>query len=325
MKAITLGTSGVEISDIDPPSPQSHQVLVKVRGCGLNRSDLLETQGQNFGHTGGETKVLGGEFAGEIVELGREVEGLSVGDRVMCRGGSGWAEYALAHWRRAVVIPSEDIPWEEAACLQGAVQTMHDAIVTNGCFTANQSILIQGASSGVGLMGLQVARAMGAKLVIGTSTNPNRRARLAEFGADLAIDSGDESWLEQVLAATDNNGVDVTIDMLSGDFVNKNMEATAIHGYIINIGRLAGMNAEFNFDRHAARRLHYIGTTGRSRSIDEHAEVVRRANNDLGGAIERGEIRSPIDKLFPLEEAAQALARMNANEHFGKIVLLIGK
>ena len=102
------------------------------------------------------------------------------------------------------------------------------------------------------------------------------------------------------------------------------MEATAIHGYIINIGRLAGMNVEFNFDRHAARRLHYIGTTGRTRSMDEHAEVLRRANDELGGAIERGEIRSPIDKVFPLEEAAQALARMNANEHFGKIVLLLG-
>jgi NADPH2:quinone reductase len=322
MKAVTLGTTGAEISDIDPPSPQSHQVLVKVRGCGLNRSDLLETHGQNFGHTGGDTKVLGGEFTGEVLEVGSEAEDLSVGDRVMCRGGSGWAEFALAHWRRTVRIPSDDIPWEQAACLQGAVQTMHDAIVTNGHFTANQSILIQGASSGVGLMGLQVARAMGARLVIGTSTNTERRARLAEFGADMALDSGDDSWLEQVLEATDGNGVDVTIDMLSGEFVNKNMEATAIHGHLINIGRLAGMTAEFNFDRHAARRLHYIGTTGRTRSIDEHAEVLRRANDDLGGAIERGEIRSPIDKIFPLEAAAQALARMNANEHFGKIVLL---
>ena len=97
MKAVTLGTTGAEISDIDPPSPQSHQVLVKVRGCGLNRSDLLETHGQNFGHTGGDTKVLGGEFTGEVLEVGSEAEDLSVGDRVMCRGGSGWAEFALAH------------------------------------------------------------------------------------------------------------------------------------------------------------------------------------------------------------------------------------
>ena len=324
MKAVTLGENGVEISEIDPPQPQSNQIMVKVRGCGLNRSDLLETQGQSFGHLGGNTKVLGGEFAGEVIEFGSEVEGFSVGDRIMCRGGSGWAEYAVANWRRTVLVPSDDIPWEQAACTQGAVQTMHDAIVTNGRFTAGQSILILGASSGVGLMGLQVARAMGAKLVIGTSSNVDRRARLAEFGADLSLDSSNDRWLEQVLEATDGNGVDVTIDMLSGEFVNKNMEATAIHGYIINIGRLAGMNGEFNFDRHAARRLHYIGTTGRTRAMDEQAEVLRRANDELGDAIERGEIRSLIDKVFPIEEATQALARMNANEHFGKIVLLLG-
>jgi len=158
MKAATLGENGVEIAGIDPPQPQSNQILVKVRGCWLNRSDLLETQGQSFGHLGGNTKVLGGVFAGEVIEFGSEAKGFSVGDRVMCRGGSGWAEYAVANWRRTVPVPSGDIPWEQAACTQGAVQTMHDCIVTNGRFTAGQSILILGASSGVGLMGLQVAR-----------------------------------------------------------------------------------------------------------------------------------------------------------------------
>ena len=101
MKAITLGEDGVKLSEIDPPSPKSNQILVKVRACGMNRSDLLETQGQSFGHLSGDTKVLGGEFAGEVVEVGSEAEGLQVGDRVMCRGGSGWAEYAVANWRRA--------------------------------------------------------------------------------------------------------------------------------------------------------------------------------------------------------------------------------
>ena len=115
----------------------------------------------------------------------------------MCRGGSGWAEYALANWRRTVLFPSDEIPWEQAACLQGAMQTMHDAIVTNARFKSGQSILIQGASSGVGLMGLQVARTLGARLVIGTSTNADRRARLVEFGADLALDTSNESWLKQ--------------------------------------------------------------------------------------------------------------------------------
>jgi NADPH2:quinone reductase len=323
MKAITLGESGVKLSEIDPPSPKSSQVLVKVRACGMNRSDLLETQGQSFGHLSGDTKVLGGEFAGEVVEVGSETQGLVVGDKVMCRGGSGWAEYAVANWRRAEPMGDTDISWEQAACVQGALQTMHDAIVTNGRFNKGQTALIQGASSGAGLMGLQVARAMGAKLVIGTSGNAERRARLSEFGANLALDSSDDSWIDRVLEATDGKGVDVTVDMLSGDFVNKNMQVTAVYGHVINIGRLAGMSTEFNCDLHAARRLSYIGTTGRSRSMDEHEAVRRRANEDLWDAVVRGEIGSPIDKVFPLADAETALARMNANKHFGKIVLKV--
>ena len=211
MKAVTLDNSGVLIREIDPPKPQPHQIMVKVKACGINRSDLLETQGQNFGHTGGDTKILGGEFAGEVVELGTEVEDLSIGDPVMCRGGSGWAEYALAHWRRAIPIDITNFPWEQAATIQGNMQTMHDAMVTNGRFNSGQTILIQGASSAVGLMGLLIARAMEAKLVIGTSTNSERRERLGDFGADLVLDSSKEDWVDRVLQATDGSGVDVTI------------------------------------------------------------------------------------------------------------------
>ena len=322
MKAVTLGEIGVELSEVDPPEPEQNQVLVKVHACGLNRSDLLETQGQSFGHLGGKTKILGGEFAGEIAEIGMDVEGYKIGDRVMCRGGAGWAEYAIADWRRTVKVQSKEISYEQAACQQGAMQTMHDAIITNAQFSAGQTILFLGASSGVGLMGMQIARTMGAKLIIGTSSNPGRRQRLPEFGADLILDTEEDNWDSKILDSTDGNGVDVTIDMLSGHYVNKAMEVTKVHGYIVNIGRLAGMTADFNFDRHAARRLHYIGTTGRSRSIDEHAEVQRRANEDLGEAIRLGEIASPVDMVFPLSEADKALDRMNSNEHFGKIILL---
>ena len=160
MKAVTLGDDGVEIKDLPNPEPTSEQVLVKVKSCGLNRSDLLETQGQSFGHTGGDTKIIGGEFAGEIVELGEGVEDLKVGDKVMCRGGSGWAEYAVANHKRAIKFNPEQISWEQAASIQGNLQTMHDAIVTNGKFIPGQSVFIQGASSGVGIIGLQIAKAL---------------------------------------------------------------------------------------------------------------------------------------------------------------------
>ncbi len=323
MKAITLGDAGINVSEIDQPSPKPNQILVKVHACGLNRSDLLTTQGHNYGHVGGEAKVMGAEFTGEVVELGSGADGFTVGDRVMCQGAAGWAEYALSDWRRTLPIPSEGVSYQQAAGLGGALRVMHDAIVTNGRFATGQSILIQGASSGQGLMGMQIARAKGAKLVVGTSTNADRRAHLAEFGADMVLDSRDESWVDQVLEATDNNGVDVTIDMVSGYTANQNMKATKINGRIINIGRLGGDTGEFDFNLHALRRIHYIGITGRTRTAKEAAEVTRaaRADADLWDALAAGKLVMPIDKVFALEDAGAALDRMAANEHFGKIVL----
>ena len=322
MKAVTLGSDGVEIKELAEPKPSQNQVLVKVKSCGLNRSDLLETQGQSFGHTGGDTKIIGGEFAGEIVELGEAVEDLKVGDKVMCRGGSGWAEYAVANHKRAIKFNPEQISWEQAASIQGNLQTMHDAIVTNGKFISGQSVFIQGASSGVGIIGLQIAKALGASLVLGSSTNQNKLSKLSSYGADILIDTSKENWLDEVLDVTEGKGVDVLIDMLSGDFVNKNMEATKINGHLINIGRLAGMNGNFNYDLHAKRRLHYVGTTGRTRSVEENLDVARVANKDLWDHVVDGKIRHVIFKTFRLNEASDALNIMNENRHFGKLVLL---
>ena len=167
MKAVTLGNNGVEIKELPEPKPGNQQVLVRVKSCGLNRSDLLETQGQSFGHTGGDTKIIGGEFAGEVVELGEGVNELQVGDNIMCRGGSGWANYAVASSKRSIKFNTEQISWEQAASIQGNLQTMHDAIVTNGKFISGQTVFIQGASSGVGIIGLQIAKALGASKVLG--------------------------------------------------------------------------------------------------------------------------------------------------------------
>jgi NADPH:quinone reductase and related Zn-dependent oxidoreductases len=164
MRAITLSGkgNGVKIIEVNKPSPGPEQLLIKVKSCGLNRSDLLETQGQDFGHIGGEEKILGSEYAGEIVEIGSNVKHFSVGQYVICRGGSGWAEFALAHPSRSMIFNPEILPWEQACCIQGNLQTMHDAIVTNGNFVKGQTIFIQGASSAVGIIGLQIARCLGA-------------------------------------------------------------------------------------------------------------------------------------------------------------------
>ncbi len=166
---------------------------------------------------------------------------------------------------------------------------------------------------------------MGARLVMGTSTRPEKRARLKEFGCDLALDSKDPRWPDQVLEATDGKGVDVIVDLVSGGVMNENMKATRVLGRIVNIGRLGGFKGEFDFDLHALRRIDYIGATFRTRSVEEVHEIVRRMRADLWSLVEAGRISVPIDKTFPLEEAAAAQAHMRANAHFGKIVLTVGR
>ena len=198
---------------------------------------------------------------------------------------------------------------------------MHDAIVTNGKFVKGQTVFIQGATSGVGLIGIQIAKSLGASKVLGSSTNKTKLNKLKEYGADVLVDTSSDNWLDYVLKATNGEGVDILVDMLSGDYVNKNMESTKIHGHVINIGRLAGMNGNFNYELHAKRRLHYVGTTGRTRSSEENEMVATLANNDLWASVLTGKIRHVIYSKMHLTKAKEALDIMNKNCHFGKIIL----
>jgi NADPH2:quinone reductase len=200
---------------------------------------------------------------------------------------------------------------------------MHNALVTNGALQSGQAVLIQGASSGVGLMALQIAKLKGASLVIGSSTDAARRHRLKDFGADLAIDSKDPQWVDQVLQATGGNGVDLIIDQVSGAVANQNMKAAKVLGRIVNVGRLGGTHGDFNFDLHAARRIQYIGVTFRTRSMDEVREIFSAVRADIWPAVEAGKLRLPIDKVFPFNAIHEAFQHMEANKHLGKIVVTL--
>lgn len=323
MKAAVLTGSGIEVRDVPKPTPGASQVLVRVRAAGLNRADLIMASGHMHGSAGGPGTVLGLEFAGEVEAVGSEVQGVKAGDRVMCSGNGGYAEYAVADWGRVSAIPANNMGYEQAATLPVALQTMHNALVTAGRLRAGETVLIQGASSGVGLMGLQIAKLKGARLVMGTSTNAKRRERLKEFGADLAIDTTRDEWSEEVLKATDKKGVDLIVDQVSASVANQNMKAAAVLGRIVNVGRLGGFKGEFDFDLHAMKRIDYIGVTFRTRSVEEVREIVRAMRADLWGAVESGKLKLPIDRTFPLDQAAAALAHMRANAHFGKIVLVV--
>ena len=322
MKAYVYGAQGAAITDVAKPTPTGTQVLVRVRACGLNRADLGMTKGHAHGAAGGVGTVLGMEWAGEVAELGPDAKGLKVGDKVMGSGAAAFAEYTLADHGRLFHAPS-NMNFDEAATLPFALTTMHNAVVTNGALQPGQRVLIQGASSGVGLMAMQIAKLKGASLVIGSSTDATRRARLAEFGADLAIDSSDPAWVDQVREATAGEGVDLIVDQVSGSVANQNLAATKVLGRIVNVGRLGGTHADFNFDLHAARRITYVGVTFRTRSIAEIREIFAEVKRDIWGSVESRTLRLPIDSVFAFDDIGRAFARMEENKHLGKIVVTL--
>ena len=259
-------------------------------------SDLLMINGRMNGRQGGNSTVIGLEWAGEVVETGSAINEYKLGDRVMCSGAGGYAEYAKTDWGRVAPIPAGDMSFAEAATFPIALTTMHDALVSNGRLKPGESVLIQGASSGVGLMGLQIAKHLGAALVIGTTRDANKRARLKKFGADFALDPNDPDWPEQAAKAA-RGGVDLIVDQISAGVGIGNMQAAAV------------------------KRIQYIGVTFRTRSIDEVRKINREMRAELWPAVQSGKLGLPIDRTFPLDEAAAALNHMRANTHFGKIVL----
>jgi NADPH:quinone reductase len=322
MKAAVVGETELEIRDVPRPRPEASEVLVKVRAIGLNRAELPANYGS--GHIRVPGMIPGFEFSGEVVECGAEVNKFKPGDRVMCMGErGGYAEYAVCDWGRTMMLPANNMSWEQAATLPSALGTMHDAIVTNARLQAGEATLIQGASSGVGLLGLQIAKLKGARLVFGSSTNAARRARLGEFGCDIAVDTTQPDWPEKILEATGGKGVDVIIDMVSASVANQNMKAAAVLARIVNVGRLGGARGEFDYDAHARKRITYIGVTHRTRSREELRREMQVMQEDLWGAVSAGKLAIPIDRTFTLDEAEAAQARMRTNAHFGKIVMVV--
>ena len=272
MKAHIVSEAGPALVDVPSPEPGPEDVLVRVRACALNRADLAMARGVKHGAAGGVGQVLGLEWAGEVAAAGASVKDLVAGDRVMGSGAAAFAEFAVSDYGRVMRVPDK-LSFEEAACLPVALQTMHDAVVTNGQLQAGQSVLIQGASSGVGLMGLQIAKLKGGAPVVGSSTNAERRAGLAAFGADVAVDTSDPDWINQVRKATGGEGVHLVVDQVTGKLASQTLHATRILGRIVNVGRLGGNQAEFDFDIHARRRITLVGVTFRTRTKPEIREI----------------------------------------------------
>ena len=321
MKAAVLGEKGVEVRDVPRPTPKPNEVLIKVRASSLNRADTIVAAGIQHGPVAGVGARLGLECSGEVEAVGSEVTGFKAGDRVMGSAPGGFAEYTVTDAGRLHRIPGNNMTYAQAACFPIALQTMHNAVVTAGRLKRGETLLIQGASSGVGLMGMQIGKLMGASIVLGTSTNAHRRAQLKDYGCDVPIDTSKPDWPEDVKKATGGNGVNLIVDMVSVPVANGNLAACALLGRIVNVGRLGGTKGEFNYDLHALRRIDYIGVTFRTRTSEEVRDIVKAMRADLWPAVESGKLSLPIYKTFKLDHIVEALGVMTANQHFGKIVI----
>jgi len=321
MKAAVLGEKGVEVRDVPKPAPKPNEVLIKVRASSLNRADTIVAAGIQHGPVGGVGARLGLECSGEVEAVGSEVTGFKAGDRVMGSAPGGFAEYTVTDAGRLHRIPGNNMTYAQAACFPIALQTMHNAVVTAGRLKRGETLLIQGASSGVGLMGMQIGKLMGASVVLGTSTNAHRRAQLKDYGCDVPIDTSKPDWPEDVKTATGGNGVNLIVDMVSAPVANGNLAACALLGRIVNVGRLGGTKGEFNYDLHALKRIDYIGVTFRTRTPEEVRDIVKAMRADLWPAVESGKLSLPIHKTFKLDHIVEALGVMTANQHFGKIVI----
>lgn len=321
MKAIVNiksdGGSSLELRNVPEPEPGPHDLLVKVRAVGLNRADLSRNMPRPDDP---DFNIAGMETAGEVIATGREVKDFEPGDRVMSMGTKAYAEQALADSRVAMKIPG-NLDFAEAAAIPTFFSTAHDALVTNGELAKGSSLLIQGAAAGVGIAMIQAARALGASVIAGTSRDATKLGRLKAFGLDVAIQSGTDDTAELCKAATDGKGVDVVSDNIGKGVLTDNLEAAAIKGRIVSVGRLGGKIEEIDLDKIALKRLKLIGVTFRTRTVEEKADITRRLIADLGTHFANGSIKPPIDRTFDFDEALAAQEYMRSNGHIGKIVL----
>ena len=329
MKAIVIvpGKDGgtLELREVPKPEPRAGELVVRVKATALNRADLYQRQGtypKAALAQGSSLTVAGLEAAGEVAALGHGVTGWVIGDRVMATCAGGYAEFVAMDQRLAVRVP-ECLSWEEAATIPVSYMTEHNALITNAGLKAGESVLVHAASSGVGIACLQIARLFGAKPVIGTGGNPIKLEALAFLGMDLGINYQKENFADAVLAATKGTGVNVIIDHVGAPYLKDNLRCMALCGRLVSVGRLAGRIGEIDLDFLALRRLHLIGVTFRTRTLDERIAIAQAFTRDLLPALADGRLRPVIDRTFPLDRALEAQEYMASNKQLGKIVLTV--
>ncbi|MEV7136429.1 zinc-binding dehydrogenase [Arthrobacter sp. NPDC093128] len=323
MRALISGRGPEWVLDEVPvPQPGPGEVLIRNLAAATNNADLpmlAESDPTNGGH--GKEFIAGFEYAGDVVGLGEGVDTWRVGDLVMGSTPRSFADYVIADHRFVLPRP-EGLAPEIACALPTGLLTEHGALTAAG-FTAGQSVLITGASTGIGLIGAQLAKALGAARVIGTTRKTDKRELLVGVGVDTVIVTDEQELSEAVLAATEGAGADVVLDHVAGETFAQCLPATKVDGHVVNIGRLAGPASTINLDQLSYRHLTVHGVSFGFTRDWEMAAVIAGLLPEVIPAVARGEIRPVIDQTVDIADFQQAAERLRSGEAAGKIVLTL--
>ena len=294
-------------------------MLIRVAHAGVNRPDCIQRAGQ-YPAPPGASPILGLEVAGDVVALGEGVENIAIGDRVAAlTPGGGYAEYCTAPAGHCLPVPAE-LPMAQAAALPETMFTVWHNVFQRGCAKPGETLLVHGGTSGIGTMAIMLAKAFGMKAIV-TCGSAEKCAAALEIGADHAINYKKQDFVEEVKTITDGKGVEIVLDMVSGDYVPRNLKALGESGRHVTIAVLGGMKAELNMAYIMSRRLVLTGSTLRPRSDRFKNALCSEIAEHAWPLVANGTIRPVMDRHFPLEAAAAAHARMEAGDHIGKIVL----
>jgi len=304
------------------PAPGPGEILLKVMAAGVNRPDVAQRSGA-YPPPPGASDLPGLEISGEVVAIGAGAARHKVGDKVMSLvAGGGYAQYCIAQDAQAIAVPAA-LSMQEAGAIPETLMTVWHNVFERGVLKPGETLLIHGGSSGIGTMAIQLAKAFGSKVIVTVGSKDKADACL-KLGADRAVNYKTEDFVAEVKSATGGAGANVILDMVGGEYIDRNYEAAAIEGRIVQIAFLSGQpKASVNFSKLMIKRLLHTGSTLRPRSNADKAAMVAAIEAKVIPLLREGRVKPLMDSTFPLEKAADAHRRMETSEHIGKIVLTV--
>jgi putative PIG3 family NAD(P)H quinone oxidoreductase len=326
MKAILIDEFGgpevLSLGEVERPTPQSGQVLIKVAATSVNRPDLVQREGK-YPAPPGESPILGLEVAGTIEEIADSDSPWRVGDRVMSLvAGGGYAEYALSYTGHVMPVPAS-MRFEEAACVCETYITAYLNLFMIGGLVDGGSALIHGGGGGVNTAALHLCANLVPQARTLVTASPQKIERVKALGADLVINYREQDFAEEVKAFTNKRGVDVILDHIGGPYLASNMKSLALCGRLVSIGVTGGIKGEINLALMMVKRQQLIGSVLRSRPVEEKSEIVAAFSKAVIPHLADRSIVPLVHEVYPLSEAAQAHRAMEASSHFGKLVLAV--